>query len=152
MVFFFFLIVRAKLCLTFCDSMECSPPGSSAHGIFQRKYWTGLSFPPPVDLLDPGIEPMSPALASRSFTTEPSGKPWINIYFSGRSGRKWSRYLPRIPSLGHRQLSSCCVFTWQKGQEDSEGLFYKVISPFMRVLASQSNYTPNAPPHHHFRD
>jgi len=41
----------------------------------RQKYWTGLSFPPPVDLLHPGIELMSPALASRSFTTEPSGKP-----------------------------------------------------------------------------
>ena len=24
----------AQLCLTFCDSMDCSPPGSSIHGIF----------------------------------------------------------------------------------------------------------------------
>ena len=35
----------------------------------------GLPFPSPGDLPDPGIEPESPALAGRFFTTESSGKP-----------------------------------------------------------------------------
>ena len=39
--------------------MDCSPPGSSARGIFQARYWNGLSFPSPGDLPDPGIEPVS---------------------------------------------------------------------------------------------
>ena len=35
-----------------------SPPGSSVHGILQvGEYWSGLPFPSPGDLLDPGIEP-----------------------------------------------------------------------------------------------
>ena len=38
-------------------------------------YWSGFPFPPLRDLPDPGIESMSPALASKFFTTEPSGKP-----------------------------------------------------------------------------
>ena len=38
-------------------------------GFFQQKYWSGLSFPPPGDHLDPGIEPVSPALADRRFST-----------------------------------------------------------------------------------
>ena len=42
-----------------CDSMDCSPPGSSVHGIFQAGYWSGLPFPPAGDLPDPGVEPMS---------------------------------------------------------------------------------------------
>ena len=43
---------------------------------FSRKEdWNGLPFPPPGDLPDPGIKPMSPALAGRFFTTDPSGKP-----------------------------------------------------------------------------
>ena len=33
-----------------------------------------MPFPPPGDLPDPGIEPMSPALAGGFFTTEPPGK------------------------------------------------------------------------------
>ena len=48
---------------------------------FSRKeYWSGLSFPPPGDLSNPGIQPsslVSPALAGRFFTTAPLGKPTI---------------------------------------------------------------------------
>ena len=56
---------------TLWDPMDCSPSGFSG-------YWTRLPFPPPGDLLDPGIEPASfasPILASRFFTTNPAGKP-----------------------------------------------------------------------------
>ena len=42
----------------------------------RQEYWTGLPFPSPGDLPDPGIEPASPALAGRFFTTEPAGKPF----------------------------------------------------------------------------
>ena len=49
---------------------------------FSREaYWSGLPLPIPVDLLDPGIEPvppMSPALAGGFFTTVPPGKPEIS--------------------------------------------------------------------------
>ena len=41
----------------------------------RQDYWSGLPFPSPGDLPDPGIKPMSPALADRFFTTEPPGKP-----------------------------------------------------------------------------
>ena len=43
-----------------------------------QEYWSGLPFPPPGDLPNPGIKPTSfasPALAGRFFTTEPPGKP-----------------------------------------------------------------------------
>ena len=56
--------------------MDCSPPGYSAHGIFQARILEKLSFPPPRDLPDPGIEPVclaSPALAGR-FPGDASGK------------------------------------------------------------------------------
>ena len=56
--------------------MDCSPPGSFVCGIFQARileqYWSGLPFPPPGDLPDPGIEPTSlssPTLAGGFFTT-----------------------------------------------------------------------------------
>ena len=41
----------------------------------RQEYWSALPFPPPGDLLDPGIEPASPALAGGFFTTETPGKP-----------------------------------------------------------------------------
>ena len=45
--------------------LDCSPFGSSVHGISQQEYWSGLLFPPPGNLPDPGIKPMSSALAGR---------------------------------------------------------------------------------------
>ena len=43
----------------------------------RQEYWSGLPFPSPGHLLDPGIELVSPALAGRFFTTAPSGKPCV---------------------------------------------------------------------------
>ena len=53
-------------CLTLCDPMDCSPPGSSVHGILQSRILEWVASPPPGDLPDPRIEPVSlvsPALA-----------------------------------------------------------------------------------------
>ena len=47
----------------------------------RQEYWSGLLFPPPGHLHDPGIELTSLALAEVSFTTELPGKP-ILIYIS----------------------------------------------------------------------
>ena len=41
----------------------------------KQEYWSGLSFPSPGDLPDPGIKPMPPALAGGFLTAEPLGKP-----------------------------------------------------------------------------
>ena len=41
----------------------------------RQEYWSGLPFPSPGDLPDPGIEPASPALAGGIFTTEPPARP-----------------------------------------------------------------------------
>ena len=52
----------------------------------RQEYWSGLPFPPPGNLPDPGIKPVSlvpPALAGGFFTTEPPGKPlgMCNVLF-----------------------------------------------------------------------
>ena len=41
----------------------------------RQEYWSGLPFPSPGDLPDPGIEPGSPALQTDSLLSEPPGKP-----------------------------------------------------------------------------
>ena len=38
-------------------------------GFSRQEYWRGLPFPPPGDLPNPGIEPVSPVLEGRFFTT-----------------------------------------------------------------------------------
>ena len=62
-------------CLTLCDPMDYSPPGSSIHGISRQVNWSGLTFPSPGHLPDPGIETVFPALSGRFFTTEPERRP-----------------------------------------------------------------------------
>ena len=57
--------------------MGHSPPGSSAHGIFQARILERIAISNCRDLPNQGIEPMSlvsPALADRFFTTMPPGK------------------------------------------------------------------------------
>ena len=44
-------------------------------GFSSQEYWSGLPFPSPVDLPDPGIKPRSPALQADGLTSEPPGKP-----------------------------------------------------------------------------
>ena len=60
-------------CPTLCNPMDCSPPGSSIYGISHgQEPWSGLPFPSPGDLPDPGIKPASftsPALAGGFFIT-----------------------------------------------------------------------------------
>ena len=41
----------------------------------RQEYWSGLTFPSPGDLLDPGIEPGSLALQAESIPSESPGKP-----------------------------------------------------------------------------
>ena len=51
-------------------------------GFPRQEYWSGLPFPPPGDLPDPGMEPMSPAstaLAGRFLTTVPPVKPLLSL-------------------------------------------------------------------------
>ena len=43
-------------------------------GFSKQEYWSGLPFPSPGDLPDPGIEPRSPALQADALTSEPPGK------------------------------------------------------------------------------
>ena len=62
--------------LTLCNTMDCSPPGSSVHGMLRQEYWSGLPFPSPGDLPDPESKPTSPALQADSLLTEPPGKTW----------------------------------------------------------------------------
>ena len=47
----------------------------SDSGFSRQEYWSGLPFPSPGDLLDPGMEPGSPALQGDYLPSEPPGKP-----------------------------------------------------------------------------
>ena len=66
-------------CPTLCESAARHAP--LCMGFFRQEYRSGLPFPPPGDLPDPGIEPTSPALQVDSLPSEPLGKPPF-IYYS----------------------------------------------------------------------
>jgi len=44
----------------------------------RQEYWSGLPFPSPGDLPDPGIKHRSPTLQADALTSEPPGKPQMN--------------------------------------------------------------------------
>ena len=58
-------------CLTLCDPMDCSPPGSSVHGILQARLLEWVAISSSRGSSQPGTETVSlipPALAGRVFT------------------------------------------------------------------------------------
>jgi len=59
-------------------TVVCQAPLSM--GFPKQVYWSGLPFPSPRDLPNPGIEPTFPALAGGFSTTEPPGKPSVLLY------------------------------------------------------------------------
>ena len=61
--------------------VDCSPPGSSVHGILQARIleWVAIHSLLQGDLLDPGTEPGSPALQVDSLLSKPPGKPTVRI-------------------------------------------------------------------------
>ena len=72
----------AQLRPTLCNPIDCSPPGSSVHGISQARILESVATPFSRDLPYPGIKARSPTLQSDSLPSEPRGKP-INIYAVG---------------------------------------------------------------------
>ena len=69
--FFFKLLSRFRLFATPWTVAHQAPPSM---GFSRQEYWSGLPFPSPGDLPDPGIEPRSPALQADALTSEPPGK------------------------------------------------------------------------------
>ena len=63
-----FLLSLAQSCLTLCDLMDSSP---LSMGFSRKEYWSVLPFPPSGDLLDPWMEPVSPALQADTLPAEP---------------------------------------------------------------------------------
>ena len=72
----------AQSYLTVCDPWTVANQAFPSMGFSRQEYWSGLPFPSPGDLLDPGIEPRSPwvagrqgCIAGRSLNSEPPRKP-----------------------------------------------------------------------------
>ena len=67
---------RFRLFVTPWTGTYQAPPSM---GFSRQEYWSGLPFPSPGDLPDPGIEPRSPALQAKALPSEPPGKGASNL-------------------------------------------------------------------------
>ena len=65
---------RVQLFVTLCTIAHQAPPSM---GFSRQEYWSGLPFPSPGDLPNPGIKPGSPALRADALTFELPGKSHI---------------------------------------------------------------------------
>ena len=59
----------AQLCLTLCNRWTVAHQAPPSMGFSRQEYWSGLPFPSPGDLPDPGIEPRSPTLQADTLTS-----------------------------------------------------------------------------------
>ena len=148
--------VCVQSCLTLSDPMDCSPPGSSVHGILQAKYWSGPPFLSPGELPQPGIKPTSlasPALAGGFFTTAPPRKPlgvandtkqnadiqtWL---FTRHHGRHWADKTPRPGRTPRPGKTPCPVsplkeshFLWRRYTLDIR-VFMMIISAMLETYS-----------------
>ena len=67
-------VLVTQSCLTLCNTMDCSPPGSSVHGILQAKIleWVAISFSRGAS--QPRDQPRSSSLPADPLPAEPQGK------------------------------------------------------------------------------
>ena len=93
-------------------------------GFPRQEYWSGLSFPSPGDLPNPGIEPSSPALQADSLLSEPPGKPVCQVGAPSDPSSCDSRASAQAFAL------SCSCFKLQK---DFSSFIY---SSLIRILVS----------------
>ena len=63
---FRFWCVRAQSCPILCDPWTVARQAPLSMGLPREEYWSGLPFPTPGDLPDPGIEPVSPVSSASS--------------------------------------------------------------------------------------
>ena len=77
------LLSHVQLFATLWTVAHQAPPSM---GFSRQKYWSGLPFPSPGDLPNPGIEPRSLALHAKALTTELPGKPWYLVITYNRRG------------------------------------------------------------------
>ena len=91
---------RVRLFATPWTAAHQAPPSM---GFSRQEYWSGLPFPSPGDLPDPGIDPRSPTLQADALTFEPPGKPQPGGLVKSS---------PLIPSLAPSPAVLCPLPRW----------------------------------------
>ena len=119
-------------------------------GFSRQEYWSGLPFPSPGDLPNPGIESRSPILQADTLTSEPPGKPlvsgilfkiYLNICLTWKNNQEVSIFYPtpapwiaaKIEAIAFKSLFSIKMmvpveFNW-KSQSDSQVIDFSLSLP-----------------------
>ena len=125
-------------------------------GFSRQEYWSGLPFPPPGDLPNPGIEPGSPALQADTLPFEPPSKPWLQKI---PWRRKWQPILVLLPGTFHGQRSLEGYSPWgRKESNTTEWLRFTsskkfnvkwIDTDFLKVSVNISDFLISFLPHMH---
>ena len=103
-------ILRKKVKSLSCVQLFATPMNYtrllSPWKLSRQEYWSGLAFPPPGDLPNPGMEPRSPTLQADALSSEPPGKPTSKIWWQRDSGFHYLCLLLLAVSEGRQLL--CC--------------------------------------------
>ena len=98
------LFSRSVMSDSFATPWTVVCQGPVSMGFPRQEYWSGLPFLSPGGFPDPGIEPLSPALAGGFFTTEPQGKPNIPSW-NNKTAVKFLSSLFNVLHENHRTLA-----------------------------------------------
>ena len=96
---------------------------SPSMGLSRQGYWSGLPFPTPRELHNPGTEPMSPPLAGGFFTIESPGKPLVLF--------KWPK-----PVMSHRGIFKPYLYFISFHPTSFISFYPLQLSSFLRVAAA----------------
>ena len=91
-------VLVAQSCLTLCNPWSIAHQTPLSMGFCRQESWSGLPFPSPRDLSDPGIELQSSAFQVNSLLSEPPGKLWQ---------LKEKKYLLLTVSVSFQNVTSC---------------------------------------------
>ena len=115
--------MRAKSlqsCPTLCDPMDCSPPGSSVHGILQARILEWVTMPSSKGPSHPGIKPTSLSslsLAGGFFISRATWDPGVKC-----RGLRWVRWHPTpvlLPGKSQEQRSLLGCSPWGRSESDT---------------------------------
>ena len=107
-------------------------------GFSKQEYWSGLPFPTPGDLPYSGIEPTSPELAHKFFTTVPPGKPksFIKII---KSNIFYALPLIIFKPMARSNLVDLYDRMWSTGEGNGKPLQYSCLENPMNSMKRQKD-------------
>ena len=158
-------MLGAQSYLTLGNPMDCSPSGSSIHGVLQARILEWVAIPFSRDLPDPGIELRSPVLQADSLVSEPPGKSSVIMWPSNSTLRYmlkidenmysnkylWtnihSNNIHNNPKVKTTQMSTnCWMKTWWMMKTDAWKLnmtypYNGIILPTKKEMKINTGYT-----------